>query len=563
MRLGEILVAAGRVSADAVAAAVAAQATDAGGGLRLGELLVRDGVAEEGDVLAALSVQYGIPLLTGLGEEVLDPALVANLPVEWARANRVLPVRLPDGVRVLMSDPTRVEILDDLALLLGEEAIPVLAPAREIARAIEACYVRRDGSARDFLDALPAGGDPAATEARGRADDLLRVADQAPVTQLVNLILLDAVKLGASDIHIEPYPLRLLVRYRVDGLLYEQSSPPKHLEAALVSRLKVMGRLDIAEKRLPQDGMARVRVGEREIDIRISTIPVAEGERVVLRLLNRESTLLPLADLGMPDTVLVPFRTMLGQPNGIILVTGPTGSGKTTTLYAALGELDTQHYNVLTIEDPIEYQLPGIGQIQVKPKIGLTFAHGLRHILRQDPDVILVGETRDLETAEIVVRASMTGHLVFSTLHTNDAAGAVLRLVDMGIPAYLLAASIRGALAQRLVRVLCPHCRRPVGAEPGRVGGLGAEGARLIGQTVYEPGSCPRCLGGYRGRTGIYELMAVNPDIREAIRGEATPAELAALAERHGMRPLRSDALDKVLAGATSVAELVRAVGMI
>ncbi len=560
MLIGEILVESGKVTAEQVAEAVDQQRTGGATGLRVGELLVRAGTLSELDVLQALSVQYGIPLHTAIAEDWLRPELVKDLPVDWARANEVLPIQTDEGIRVLMTDPTRVEVLDDLALLLSLEAIPLLAPPSEIARATERCYFQRDDSAHDFLRTM-ASDEQAEAGAISTTDDLLRMADQAPVTQLVNLILLDAVKARASDIHIEPFQNHVRLRYRVDGLLYEQTPPPKHMEAALTSRLKVMGKLDIAEKRLPQDGMARVRVGEREIDIRVSTIPVAEGERVVLRLLNRESALFPLADLGIPERILEPMGSLLRQPNGVILVTGPTGSGKTTTLYAALNELDTTSQNVLTIEDPIEYQLPEIGQIQVKPKIGLTFAQGLRHILRQDPDVILVGEIRDLETAEICVRSSLTGHLVFSTLHTNDAVSAMIRLIDMGIPPYLLSASVRAVLAQRLVRRLCPVCRNPMTASADDAIGLGEVMHRLVGHTVYAPRGCDACLGGYAGRTGIYELMVIDAELREGIRQGLALTTLAELAIERGMITLVEDGMQKILDGLTSLAELQRAVG--
>jgi general secretion pathway protein E len=346
----------------------------------------------------------------------------------------------------------------------------------------------------------------------------------------------------------------------MDGLLYEQTSPPKHLEAALVSRLKVMGGLDIAEKRLPQDGMARVRVGDREIDIRISTIPVAAGERLVLRLLNLDSAVLPLTALGMSEECLSQFRGIMEETHGAIWVTGPTGSGKTTTLYAALQELDTEHRNILTIEDPVEYQLPHIGQISVKPRIGLTFAQGLRHILRQDPDVILVGETRDLETAEIAIRSSLTGHLVFSTLHTNDAAGAMIRLTDMGIPPYLLAAATRAVLAQRLVRRLCPVCREQRDLKPKDQAWLGPHAQALSGRAWY-PKGCEQCLDGYRDRLGIYELLLMNEALQEAVRQGAGPTDIQQCAEQQPGLSMFQDALQKMVDGTTSVAEVLRAMG--
>ncbi|MFH0881075.1 MAG: ATPase, T2SS/T4P/T4SS family, partial [Lentisphaerota bacterium] len=400
MLIGEILVAMGKATGAQIDAALAKQRL-LPAPRRLGELLVEEGIIGETDLLHALGRQFEAEVLDHIEPDQLDPAMVSKLPVEWARANCMLPARRAGRIVVLMNDPSRMHAVDDLSLLLGQELLPVLAPERLILKAIEQCYFRKKDTAEDLLKDISAETPSSGPQLSG-SDDLLRKADHAPVAQLVNVVLLEAVKARASDIHIEPFEKKIVIRYRVDGLLYEQSSPPKHLEAALISRLKVMARLDIAERRMPQDGAARVRVGEREIDIRVSTIPVAEGERVVLRLLDRDSALLPLTSLGMPEGILARFRQILQEPNGVILVTGPTGSGKTTTLYASLQELDTAHRNVLTIEDPIEYQLPHIGQMQVKPKIGLTFAQGLRHILRQDPDVILVGETRDLETAEIM-----------------------------------------------------------------------------------------------------------------------------------------------------------------
>ncbi len=559
MRLGEILVQQGRVTAEQVENALRKQQESAHA-FRLGEWLVRDGILSEEDVLNALSEQFGLPVLFTVEENQLDPELVRSLPVEWARSRNMLPIRVNGRICLLTADPTRMEEQEDLALLLGEEFDVRLAPAGEIQRSIERCYFRKQDTAQEFLRDLDATDERPETPAAG-SDDLLRMADQAPVARLVNLILLEALKANASDVHIEPFRNALRMRYRVDGLLYERAAPPKHLEAALISRLKVMGHLDIAEKRLPQDGTARVRVGEREIDIRLSTVPAADGERIVLRLLNRESTMLPLSDLGMSGDMIAHMRTLLREPYGVIWVTGPTGSGKTTTLYATLQELDTDHTNVMTIEDPIEYQLPTISQIAVKPKIGLTFARGLRHVLRQDPDVVLVGETRDQETAEIVVRASLTGHLVFSTLHTNDAAGAAVRLVDMGIEPYLVASATRACLAQRLIRKLCPHCKTETGLTDEERRYLGEHIRRVEGRPFWKAAGCPECLSGYRGRTGLFELMRVTPEIREAIRTGAGAPALRQCAVTAGMRTLLEDGLDKALNGLTSVAELIRVVG--
>jgi general secretion pathway protein E len=351
------------------------------------------------------------------------------------------------------------------------------------------------------------------------------------------------------------------VRFRIDGTLYEQPTPPRHHAEALVSRVKVMAHMDIAERRLPQDGMAQVRVGERAIDVRVSTVPVADGERVVMRLLDRDNALLPLSALGMPDTVLAPFETLLAMPNGLVVVSGPTGSGKTTTLYSALGSLDATRRNILTVEEPVEYRLPAIGQIQVRPKIGLTFASGLRHILRQDPDVILVGETRDTETAEIAVRAALTGHLVFTTLHTNDAPSAVARLVDMGVEPYLLASCLRGVLAQRLVRRLCPLCRRRAAA-PDAPASAAARSllAEVSLDALHAAAGCAACLDGYKGRVGLFELMPCGGAIVESIHQSRVDAEsLRTVAATAGYQPLRADAVRKLRAGVTDLREVAAA----
>ncbi len=557
--LAETIVRLGRLTAAQVQEAM--QRAGDGSDEALGAALVGGGLLSEEDLLSLVARQWSLPWAAEVPDDWLDPALVERLPVEWARAHRVMPVRRDGRLHALVGAPDTLAAQEDLALLLGRDLAPLLTTPAEVDRAIERCYFRKPDASRELIRGMEAGtaaaGEPAAG---GAAEDLLRMADGAPVAQLVNAVLLGAVKARASDIHVEPFEDHLQIRYRIDGQLYDQPAPPKPLEAPLTSRLKVMARLDIAEKRLPQDGMARVRIGAREIDIRVSTVPVAEGERIVLRLLNRDSALLPLTSLGMGTDMVDEFRRLIRSPQGIVLVTGPTGSGKTTTLYAALRELDTRRLNVLTIEDPIEYQLPSISQMQVNPRIDLTFSRCLRHVLRQDPDVILVGETRDLETAEIAIRASLTGHLVFTTLHTNDAPGAPVRLADMGAEPYLLSASLRGALAQRLVRRLCPHCRREGRLQPADARGLQG-GETLVGRPHWTPAGCERCLDGYHGRTGVFELMVVRPALADAIRARADLNELRRIAEADGMRSLRADAAAKMLAGETSLAELQRVVG--
>ncbi len=550
----------GRIDPD-VAASALAELGDAASDRQMGDWLVLNGHCTELEMLAGLGELVRAPVLEVISDASLDPDLIKQVPVDWVRNRHVLPIRQGERLCVVTDDPARSQDFEDLALLLGTEFDLALAPRAVILQAIERCYFNRRETTDSFLQTLAAEQAPAAPETR--SDDLLRVADQAPVTQMVNLILLDAMKSSASDIHIEPYQNSLRVRFRVDGILYERAAPPKQMQAALISRLKVMAHLDIAEKRMPQDGAARVRVGEREVDIRVSTVPVADGERIVLRLLNRDATLLPLSDLGLSAEMTSRMQHLLCEPFGVIWVTGPTGSGKTTTLYAALRELDTRRLNVITIEDPVEYQLPTISQIGINPKIGLTFARGLRHILRQDPDVILVGETRDQETAEIVVRSSLTGHLVFSTLHTNDAVSAPIRLIDMGVESYLVAAATRAVLAQRLVRRLCPACRRETTLSESVRQQLGSRAERLQGATLWQanPAGCDQCVEGYRGRVGVFELMPVGQELAEVIRQGAALREVRRAAT--DMITLLDDGLEKVRDGLTSVDELERVVGWI
>jgi len=503
-----------------------------------------------------------LPPSATIPDEALRCDLLDAVKVDWARKNAILPVMQAGRLVYAGAPSTPAGAFEDLSLLLGGEAPFVRMDEDVLRRAIDRAYFLRSRPAADAdaADAPEAESAPAeATDADGQ--DLLLTSDEAPVARAVNTMLLEAVRQGASDIHVEPFARGLSVRYRIDGLLYPRPAPPRALAAAFTARLKVMARMDLAERRLPQDGVARVRVGEKALDVRVSSVPVAEGERIVLRLLERESAFLGLRELGMGEDILSRWDSLIRSPNGILFVTGPTGSGKTTTLYAALKAVDTARLNVLTVEDPIEYELDGIGQIQVHPKIGLTFASGLRHILRQDPDVVLVGETRDLETAEIVTRASLTGHLVFTTLHTNDAPGAVERMVDMGVPPYLLASALKGILSQRLVRVLCPHCREETVLDAATAAAWGRKdraGAKTF--RAHEAG-CPHCIGGYRGRTGLHELLAVDADLAEAIRLRAPRSEIVSLAAARGFRPLVEDGRDKVLAGITSEAEVRRACG--
>lgn len=390
-------------------------------------------------------------------------------------------------------------------------------------------------------------------------EDLLDVSDEAPVIKLVNLILFQAVKERASDIHIEPFQKELIVRYRIDGILYQRLSPPKRYQSAIVSRLKVMAKLDIAEKRLPQDGRIPIKIADKDIDIRVSIIPTTFGERVVLRLLDKSSILLGLEEIGLSPAQLHTVDDLIHRSNGILFVTGPTGSGKTTTLYAALSRINSPDKNIITIEDPVEYQLWGIGQIQVNPKIGLTFAQGLRSVLRHDPDVILVGEVRDTETAEIAIQAALTGHLVFSTLHTNDAASAATRLLDMGVEPFLVASVVRAIVAQRLVRVICPECKEGYPPNGEALREIGISSFQLEGGVVYRGRGCPACSEtGYRGRSGIYEMLIVSDAIRHLIMEKADSTSICRQAVEEGMKTLREDGAQKVIAGLTTLEEVVR-----
>jgi general secretion pathway protein E len=389
--------------------------------------------------------------------------------------------------------------------------------------------------------------------------DLLDDTSDAPIIKLVNLMLSQAVKDRASDIHIEPTQNRLIIRYRLDGILYDMLSPPKHIQSALISRVKVMAEMNIAEKRLPQDGRIEIRIGDKNIDIRVSTIPTAFGERVVMRLLDKTRIILSLTDLGMPEEGLNKFNRLIRSSHGIILVTGPTGSGKTTTLYGALSTIHRTDINIITIEDPIEYQIDGIGQIQVNPKIDLTFAKGLRSIVRQDPDVILVGEIRDLETAEIAIQSALTGHLVFSTLHTNDSASAVTRLIDMGIESFLVTSSVIGILAQRLVRVICDNCKEEYSPDKESLLNIGLTPEMLAGRKIYRGKGCPTCLNtGYLGRTGIFELMLIDDTIQNLILKTSDANAIKQKAVENGMITLRSNGAQKVMNGITTIEEVFR-----
>src|SRR5579875_3154779 len=533
-------------------------------GQELADVLADMGAIEPQRLARALAQEYGLPFQAHIDPATLDNNLVARVPINYARKNRLLPLGSDDrAVTVAIVDPANYEPLDDLHVLFGKAIQPVVVPAEVVTEAINRAYDQAaTTTARDLMIDLDEEGlNSVASELASEPRDLLDADDAAPIIKLVNGLLSQAVKDRASDIHVEVFESDLVVRFRVDGMLYDVLSPPKRFQSAITSRVKVMSGLNIAEKRLPQDGRIRLRIAGRDIDVRVSTIPTAFGERIVLRLLDQAQNLvdLQLDKLGFAGENLRRLNRLIYQSHGIILVTGPTGSGKTTTLYACLKQINSVDKNIITIEDPIEYQLHGIGQVQVNPKIELTFASGLRSILRQDPNVIMVGEIRDSETAEIAIQAALTGHLVFSTLHTNDSFGAVTRLVDMGIEPFLVSSSILAVIAQRLVRILCPQCRVEYNPTPEELSRIGMRPAQLTGP-IYRPApnGCKACRGtGYRGRTAINELMLMEDEVRVLVMKNADAATIRRACTSRGMRLLRQDGAEQILAGLTTIEELL------
>ncbi len=558
--LAEILRRKAGLSDEQMAEARSAQAQS---GRRLMDVLVAEGHLTQDEVLEALAHQLQLPIRTRIEREDVDEALIERVPIAFAKAHLVLPLdRAADGtVRVVAVNPLDTTPFDDLRLLFGGSQVAVeLTTQRTLLGAINEAY-DRGGSATDALAEDAADDlDALAMEASQEPQDLLEAADQSPIIKLVNSMLQHAVKDRASDIHLEPFEREIRVRFRIDDVLYEPIKPlPQALQASIVSRIKIMGGLNIAEKRLPQDGRIRLKIAGRDYDVRLSTVPVTHGERVVMRLLPRTQEMLNLEKLGFGEKQQQALERLISRPNGIVLVTGPTGSGKTTTLYALLSRINTTDKNIITIEDPVEIQLAGVGQIEVNPRIGLSFADGLRSVLRQDPTVILVGEIRDLETAEIAIQASLTGHLVFSTLHTNDAPSAITRLVDMGVEPFLVGSSLVAVLAQRLVRVLCRACRieyEPPDAEIREIGIRPPDHPLAF----YRAEGCSSCnYTGYLGRAGIFELMMVDDDLRAMVSQNVDSKSIKQKAMSKGMHTLRADGARKVLQGVTSVAEVIRA----
>lgn len=529
-------------------------------GGRIGEILIQQKAISEFDLLQALGVQFGLKSVTSLPIEGVNTDFTEMVPIQFLKRYKMVPILTQESAFIASNDPLLFQPMDDLRLLLGLNGMEVvLAPHSTILSAINVAYdLSRDSAEQVIQDMHEEDSDLIISEIEG-AGDLLDDTSDAPIIKLVNLMLSQAVKDRASDIHIEPTHNRLKIRYRVDGILYDMLSPPKHIQSTLISRIKIMAEMNIAEKRLPQDGRIEIRIGDKNIDIRASTIPTAFGERVVLRLLDKSHVLLRVSDLGMPEERLTEFDRLIRSAHGIILVTGPTGSGKTTTLYAALSSINRTDINIITIEDPIEYQIDGIGQIQVNPKIDLSFANGLRSIVRQDPDVILVGEIRDLETAEIAIQSALTGHLVFSTLHTNDSASAITRLIDMGIEPFLVTSSVIGILAQRLVRIICDTCKEAYIPDEESLKKIGLSPEMLASKQIYRGRACPSCLHtGYRGRTGIFESMILGDSLQSLTLKTSDANTIKKKAVEQGMITLRQDGARKVLEGITTIEEVFR-----
>ena len=540
MRLGEILLARGQLTPDELERALELQKER---GDKLGRVLVDLGFVAQRDVLNALAEQLQIPIAAIAGPPPVTPE-TERLPARFLRQARAVPLRIEDSTLVLaMADPLDFETIRAAQTVTGLKVRAELALDSEIHDALEKYYA---GEAKEDPAAERAAGDAA-----GDLEHLRDMASEAPVIRLVNAMIGQAVEKRASDIHIEPFEREFKVRFRIDGVLQDQEPPPRELKAAIISRVKLMAKLNIAERRLPQDGRIKIKTIGRDVDLRVSTLPTLYGESVVMRLLDRSAgDFYDLSRLGFDDHMLARMHHYTSLPHGIFLVTGPTGSGKSTTLYSALKRINKSDKKIITIEDPVEYQMDGINQIHVNTQIGLTFATGLRHIVRQDPDVIMVGEIRDYETAEVAIRSALTGHFVYSTLHTNDAPSAITRLTDMGVENYLITSSVVAVLAQRLVRRICPHCRQPDGEAMNPFGEM---------TPAWRGAGCDHCFGtGFLGRVGIFELMELNDEIRKLIMKDADAADLTAAARRNGMRNLREDGWLKVAAGVTTAAEVTR-----
>lgn len=558
LRLGEFLLKEGLITVSQLEKAISVQRQEGG---RLGEILIKLEMVKEDQVVAALGKQLNMPyfsLGTGMLKPAMDQGLEHLIPQDFAFKNCVLPLsRMLRSLTVAMSDPLDLLLIDSLRKLTGGEINPVIATRSDIMKAIEEFY----GRSAMLKDVVDSSYDVSASFAQSQEDlgqelsldKLIARAEEAPVVKLVDLIIRQAIDERASDIHIEPFKDRISLRYRIDGKLYEIPPPAKHLHLPLVSRVKILAKLDIAEKRLPQDGAILVRIDERPIDIRVSIIPTIYGEKAVLRILDRGGIKLNLDYMGFDPKQLEHVRKAIFSPYGLVFITGPTGSGKSTSLYAILNEIKSPAKNIITVEDPVEYKMDEINQVQIKPEIGLTFAAALRSFLRQDPDIMLVGEVRDLETAQICIRSALTGHLVLSTLHTNDAPSAVSRLMDIGIEPYMLAPSLLIVIAQRLIRKLCPDCKEAYEPTTAQL-----KGASIKAELIYRPKGCAKCNNtGYKGRTCIVEVMPITLEIQDLINQRASFQKIREIARAAGMQTLYESGIRKVESGITSLEEIL------
>ncbi|QNN21544.1 type II secretion system ATPase GspE [Planctomycetales bacterium ZRK34] len=515
------------------------------------------------DQLQCLAERLNVAFVEDLSSHEIDPSFIERIPISHARRHGVLGLtREGNTLLVAITSLDSWQKLDVIARTMGCMVRPLVTTPEQLTGAINRAYQSQEGAAESFIEHLRKDVDQIIDPRKdglAAGEDLLDTAGRAPVIKLINLVLFEAVKAQASDVHVQPYEDRVIVRMRIDGVLFDAFDLPKGRQDEVVSRVKVMGKMNIAEKRLPQDGRTTVQVGDRIIDLRISVIPTSFGERIVIRLLDKSARLYTLPELGMPPEVLNQFREFITVEHGLILVTGPTGSGKSTTLYAALQQINGKEKNILTLEDPIEYQLPGISQTQVSTRKGMTFASGLRSVLRQDPDIIMVGEIRDHETAVMAIQSALTGHLVFSTLHTNDAASAVARLLDLGIEPYLVASSLVAVLAQRLTRRVCDKCAHPIEADIADLARIGIAPDDAVDASIRNGVGCDVCRDtGYRGRLGLFELLTINNKVRRLVNARQTAAAIKSQAIESGMRTLRDDGVEKVLAGQTTIDEVLR-----
>lgn len=554
-RLGQILIDLGYLSEDQLWDVLEEQKQS--GGEIIGQVAVRMGMVTQEQVTEALAEQWGLPVVN-LNETTINPKVLEDVPQPMAEMYKIMPLSKKDNVlTVAMADPQNLAALDDLRNMLGCDVRGAVSNAKDVEAAIARYYADREESIEDIIGQLEENSDDA--NAKQRGFDLADDADAAPIRKLLNMILLLAIKDQASDIHFEPFEDEFKVRVKADGMLYEMVPPPRHLANAIVSRIKIMSELDIAERRLPQDGRIELNVGGHSVDLRVSVLPTLFGEAVVMRVLDRTVVQLDLNKIGMDANTLSKFRTVLKRPNGIVLVTGPTGSGKTTTLYSALNELNDIETKIITTEDPIEYDIDGLIQVPVNPDIQVTFANVLRAILRHDPDTILVGEIRDFETAEVSIQSALTGHLVFSTLHTNDAPSAITRLRDMGIEPFLITATVEAVLAQRLVRKICTECRTEFEPSDELLMELQLPIAQARQYKFYYGRGCQRCNNsGYKGRCGIYELLEIDDDIRDLVTSAASVDEIKNYARSQGMTTLREAGLKLIFDGVTTIDEVVR-----